>query len=767
MSGGTVTAAAILNDGGYDIQGNGQITTTGVLTNDKLVVGNNLTLILGGLDNTGGTLEAAGGDLTVRVPVGFVNASGTTLSGGSYSATGADSNILFLDIGAEITIDAANISLNGRGEIEFYDNGSASYVPIQSTLKAIAATGSLSLANGTFSWGSLAVDGVLTLSNDASATTLTTTGLAVDPSGVVDGGGTINGPIDNSGTIVAGIVGNYAGLSKPSALNIQGPITGDGTLKVAAGTTVESFGGAYITTYEASLELGGATSENVEFGNSLGSLQLDDPTGFTGKIEASSSGIQITLAGVSLASVTSHKYVGDTNAGTLSIDAGGTTYSLQFVGDFATDNFLLSAGPQVFSYSPPSLNINLAPTVTSLTSATSTGTLDLHAGDSITFTMHISSDVYVPLYTTSLNLSNGAQAERTGGSGNTLTFQYTVSAGDTDTADLKVVGGAYALDFAGNRLVASSVVEDTGVAVYSATPPNIVNNNERASILWRNANGDTELWNPNSSGGFVAQDLGIIDNSWQIAGTVDFVGSGGASVRSGAASILWRNANGDTELWNPIGTGGFVADDLGVIDNGWQIAGTGNFTGTGHDSILWRSANGDTELWNPNGSGGFVADDLGTIDNSWQIVGTGSFTGTGQDSILWRNANGDTELWNPSSGGFVSHDLGIIDNSWQIAGTGNFSGTGQDSILWRNANGDTELWNPDGSGGFVADDLGIIDNSWQIAGTGDFTGTGHDSILWRNANGDTELWNPNGAGKFLAHDLGIVNGGWSVQKISA
>jgi serralysin len=69
----------------------------------------------------------------------------------------------------------------------------------------------------------------------------------------------------------------------------------------------------------------------------------------------------------------------------------------------------------------------------------------------------------------------------------------------------------------------------------------------------------------------------------------------------------------------------------------------------------------------PNGSGSFVAHDLGIVDNSWQIAGTGNFTGTGQDSILWRNANGDTELWNPNgSGGFFAHDLGIVNGGWSV-----------------------------------------------------------------------------------------------------
>ena len=285
---------------------------------------------------------------------------------------------------------------------------------------------------------------------------------------------------------------------------------------------------------------------------------------------------------------------------------------------------------------------------------------------------------------------------------------------------------------------------------------------EPAEILWRNTNGGTELWNPNGTGGFTFDSLGVVNTDWQIAGTGDFAGTG-------EAGILWRNTNGGTELWNPNGTGGFTFDSLGVVNTDWQIAGTGDFAGTGEAGILWRNTNGGTELWNPNGSGGFTFDSLGVVNTDWQIAGTGDFNGNGEDGVLWRNStNGDAEIWSPNgSGGFTYDNLGPVNSSWQIAGTGDFTGTGQDSILWRNTSGGTELWNPNGSGGFTYQNLGVVNTSWQVAETGDFTGSGQSGILWRNTNGDTELWNPNGSGGFTYQDLGVVSTSWTVQKIFA
>ncbi|MGH6797712.1 MAG: FG-GAP-like repeat-containing protein, partial [Roseiarcus sp.] len=59
--------------------------------------------------------------------------------------------------------------------------------------------------------------------------------------------------------------------------------------------------------------------------------------------------------------------------------------------------------------------------------------------------------------------------------------------------------------------------------------------------------------------------------------------------------------------------------DLGVVGASWQIAGTGDFNGDGHSDILWRNSNGDTELWNSNGSGGFAGQDLGVVGTSWSV----------------------------------------------------------------------------------------------------------------------------------------------------
>ena len=157
-----------------------------------------------------------------------------------------------------------------------------------------------------------------------------------------------------------------------------------------------------------------------------------------------------------------------------------------------------------------------------------------------------------------------------------------------------------------------------------------------------------------------------------------------------------------------------------------------DFNGAGQSGIFWRNTNGDAFLWNSNDSGGFTGQDLGVVDNSYQVAAIADFNGDGEADILWRNTSGDAFLWNSNgSGGFNGQDLGVVSNSYQVAGAGDFNGDGEADILWRNTNGDAFLWDSNSSDGFTGQDLGVVSNSYQVASVGDFNGDGKADILWR------------------------------------
>src|SRR5262249_21189624 len=148
----------------------------------------------------------------------------------------------------------------------------------------IAASGVLNLADQTYTWSNLTVDGSILLSANAG---LTTPQLTIDPGGVVGGSGALNGPILDNGKIVVGPPPNS------SVLVITGPVSGSGTLEIDSSITQERIVGPVV--HSATLELQGATSTNVTFNNVPGILMLDNPASFSGQIAPNGSGDQILL----------------------------------------------------------------------------------------------------------------------------------------------------------------------------------------------------------------------------------------------------------------------------------------------------------------------------------------------------------------------------------------------------------------------------------------------------------------------------------------
>jgi hypothetical protein len=237
--------------------------------------------------------------------------------------------------------------LSGGGAIYSFDDVSHTYVSITSSLHSIAGAGTLRLAGRqTYDWSTLTVDGTVVLSNNAR---LNSTQLTVDAGGVIGGTGTLGGPVLNEGTIVA------QSTTSDGSLAIIGPVSGSGTLEIESFSTTGPRGG--IVFVPATLELGAAASSNVVFRDGHGILILDNPSSYSGQIAPTSTGDQIILKGISLASVTSYSYSGGSDGGTLAIHTASSEVDLHFLGPLLTGNFTLAAGPQQLSSDPASVLI--------------------------------------------------------------------------------------------------------------------------------------------------------------------------------------------------------------------------------------------------------------------------------------------------------------------------------------------------------------------------------------------------------------------------
>ena len=374
MNGGLLSAGTLEN-GGSDIQGSGTIVTPNAFVNTGTIASGTgaLTLDVGSLQNEG---ELFGeGQINVNITGADASPFDGTLTGGTYGVeTGGT---LILGLGAAITADAADIqfgtSIYPENQDSFIDSvdSSGDTLGLQDTLQTITTTGTFNLYGGAFvSTQAVTIEGVLVLSSGGSFSARRTT---ISAAGNISGVGTLSGPLVDNGIVSS--LGTV--FSNFSTLLVTGEVSGSGALVIAPAVVITS------TLYESSipdyivtpnvLELQSADSVGVTFQSGAGELVLDDPQGFSGTITPSPPEFTgestnytldyniVQLTGISLASVTSTSYSGNTDGGVLTISEGSVSQTLNFAGDLDTQSFALSAGPQLLSSSPPSLDISITP----------------------------------------------------------------------------------------------------------------------------------------------------------------------------------------------------------------------------------------------------------------------------------------------------------------------------------------------------------------------------------------------------------------------
>jgi hypothetical protein len=366
---GGLLSAGTLENGGFGFQGSGTIVTPGTFINTGMIASSigSLTLDVGALQNSGELF--ADGEFNVNFTGAHASPFNGTLTGGTYAVE--PGGTLVLGLGAAITVDAADIQFgtpifpeNVNSAIESVDS-SGNTLALQNTLRTIAATGTFSVFGGAFdSTQAVTLDGSLVLSSGGTFSAQSTT---ISAMGTVFGVGTLAGPLVDNGVVSSA----GSAFSNFGTLVISGDVSGSGSLLIAPPVII------YVESqYEVTpniLELQEACSVGVTFQAGAGELVLDDPQGFSGTITPSAPEFTgtsangpldyniVQLTGISLASVTSYRYSGNAVGGVLTISEGSVSQTLNFAGDLDTQSFALSAGPQLLSSSPPSLDITITP----------------------------------------------------------------------------------------------------------------------------------------------------------------------------------------------------------------------------------------------------------------------------------------------------------------------------------------------------------------------------------------------------------------------
>ena len=303
LNGGTISAARSV--GGL-VAGKGEFTDfSGTLVNNGTIDANggpNQDLFLLQTLNNQGTLIASNGFLGVEGG-GITNLSAGTLTGGAYIAQGFSNvdNILAFGFNfqATLAVDAANLVLDGRASlIEGYSG--SSFVPLEQQLQTIASGGTLQLLdNRGYSTTNVLTDNGLLVLQDG---TLATGGLASNSQGTLSGFGMVTGSIGGLGTIIAtgaalditqntGSVSAYTATSGATLVlngGLAGTINNSGAVYVASGelSVTGSITGSGTLNVEngAELAFGGSLSQQIAFDGSNATLDLLNPSGFTGAL---------------------------------------------------------------------------------------------------------------------------------------------------------------------------------------------------------------------------------------------------------------------------------------------------------------------------------------------------------------------------------------------------------------------------------------------------------------------------------------------------
>ncbi|MCQ4244745.1 Ig-like domain-containing protein [Pseudomonas stutzeri] len=507
----SVSSDANLGSGSVTLGSGSTLQISGATTIDNAItltgnatVSNSAAATLSGVVSGAFTLTKAGASnltLSGSNTYGATTVSAGTLSVASDSNLGSDTLTLAagstLAVTSATTIDNA-IALSGNATVSTGADTTLSGVISGSNNLTKTGAGTLTLsASNTYSGTTSLNAGTLSIASDANlgsgalnlatGTTLLITGnTTIDNALVLTGVATVNA---GAAATLSGVISGSGGLSKAGAgsLTLTASNTNLGSNTVSAGTLVVdgstnsattvangatlagggTLGGDVIVQNGATLSPGNAGAGTLTINGNLNmaagstlAVDINGASAGSGYDQVVVNGA-VDISGATLA--VSHGYAAgpgvvynvivndaaDAITGTFSGVTEGSTFSASGNGTELTASYIGGTGNDLALITP------IAPVVTNVSSSNANGTYKI--GDVITVTVQFDSAVDVT-GTPTLTLETGSTdrvLDYVSGSGsNTLSFSYTVQAGDT-SADLEYVSSS-ALSLNGGTITDAS-----------------------------------------------------------------------------------------------------------------------------------------------------------------------------------------------------------------------------------------------------------------------------------------------------------------------
>ncbi|SUD41798.1 Pyrrolo-quinoline quinone [Ectopseudomonas mendocina] len=472
LTGATTIDNAIILGGNATLAASANATVSGVVSGAfTLTKTGASTLTLSGANTYGATTVSAG-TLSVASD-GNLGSGALTLGAGTTlavtSAATIDNNIALsgsatVNTGANTTLSGVisggnNLTKTGASTLTLTGNNTYSgSTSVNTGTLSIASdsnlgTGPLNLANGTI----LQITGNTTLDNALALTGLVTVnaGAAATLSGTISGTGslikagasnlTLSGSNTNSGTttvsagtlVVDGSTASATTVASGATLAGSGTLGGDVTVQ-SGGTLSPGGAGVATLTVNGNLTLASGSTLALDINGTTAGTGYDRVV-VNGTVDVSGAALAVTH-GYAAGSGDSYTVIvndaADAVTGTFSGVSEGSKFNAADNGTELTTSYISGSGNDL------SLTAPIAPTVTSVSSSTANGTYKI--GDVITVTVRFDGAVNVT-GTPTLTLETGATDRAlnyVSGSGtDTLSFSYTVQAGDS-SADLDYVSSS-------------------------------------------------------------------------------------------------------------------------------------------------------------------------------------------------------------------------------------------------------------------------------------------------------------------------------------
>ena len=198
-----------------------------------------------------------------------------------------------------------------------------------------------------------------------------------------------------------------------------------------------------------------------------------------------------------------------------------------------------------------------------------------------------------------------------------------------------------------------------------------------------------------------------------------------------------------------------------VPDTNWELVGSGNLNGDGHDDLVWQNkADGRVSAWLMDGMQKADAELLSipqAVDLNWRVRAVTDANGDGRADIFWQHqTRGLVAVWLMNGFDVLDGRLiqapAITDLDWHLVGVG-----GGDAL--------TLHWQHDGDGRLAVwrvsemklIDAGLMgtsvsDTNWKVRAIGDLDRDGRSDYIWRHeVDGRLSVW----LGRSSSNNVGL------------